>query len=203
MVKTTNGFGQLNQNDFIETLTNICISMVGNLNFPDQQGIATALTASKDDYIILAQKASGGGRAEILARDAKRAILVTQLQNLGNEVTAVAQGEKMKLDSSGFPSTGVRQSTPPLEKPETLKVFAGVSNGEIACIAKKQPGAHNVTYMITPDAADESSWKAFPRSKSKFVFENLVSGQRYYMKYMLQGVRNQSVESDVETYVAQ
>jgi hypothetical protein len=78
-----------------------------------------------------------------------------------------------------------------------------VSAGEINVVAKKQVGNERVDYMISTDPTAESSWKAYNSSKSKYLFTDLISGQRYYIKYALQGVRDQEVESDVVSYIAQ
>jgi len=203
MNKTTNGFDILSLPDFIDILNTICGKMTGNPNFPDQQDAVTALTADKTDFLILAQKASGGSRADILVRDAKRDSIVFQMRNLGNAVTAVAQGDLIKLESSGFPISKDRMPTPPLVKPDAPKVYPGVSAGQIAVIAKKQIGNERIDYMISAQPDNESSWKAYNSSKSKYLFTNLASGQRYYIKYALQGVREQEVESDVVSYIAQ
>jgi hypothetical protein len=203
MNRTKNGFDTLSLADFIETLNTITGKMNLNPNFQNLQEAVNALITAKGEFLVLAQKASGGSKEDILVRDAKRESLVFQLRNLGNAVTAAAQGDMVILTSSGFPLNKEPTPTSPLVKPDAPKVYAGVSAGEINVVAKKQVGNERVDYMISTDPTAESSWKAYNSSKSKYLFTDLISGQRYYIKYALQGVRDQEVESDVVSYIAQ
>lgn len=203
MNRTTNGFDTINLLDFTTMLGNICGKMTGNANIPDQQPAVTALMGDKNQFLVLAQNEDGGGKAAILERDSKRAAIVSQLRNLGNAVTAVAAGDLVILESSGYPVTKDRQPTPPLEKPEAPKVSVGINNDEIECIAKKQVGNERISYMISSDPAAEANWKTYSSSRSKYLFTNLVSSQRYYIKYALCGVRDQEVVSDTVSYIPQ
>ena len=203
MTRTTNGFDTMSQASFIETLNVITGKMTGNTNFPDQQAAATALNTEKDAFLILAEKATHGSKADSLTRDASRQSITIQLRNLGNEVTAVSKGDIIKLESSGFSFSKDKQPTPPLVKPVAPKLTAGVNSGEIECAAKKQAGNESINYMLSTDPLVETNWKIFTSSKSKFLFSNLVSGQRYYVKYTLVGVRDQEVVSDMVSYISQ
>src|SRR3954452_18579055 len=170
MNRTTNGFDKSSLPDFIESLNTICAKMTANPNFPDQQAAVSALCADKGGLLVLAQKSSGGSKGDLLARDAKREEIVFKLRVLGNAVTAVAQGEPMILESSGFPVSKDRTLTPPLVKPDAPKVFAGVNAGEIGVVAQKQVGNERINYLICIEPGNDGTWKAYNSSRSKYLF---------------------------------
>lgn len=203
MVRTTNGFARMNLADFTTMLINIAGKMNGNRNFPTLQEEVRELESKKNEYIILAEKATKGGQAEVYARDNCKSEIVVMLHKLGNDVTAVAAGNVTILASSGFSFTKPPTPTPPLVKPETPVLTAGVNNGEIICKTKKQRGVTNVSYMIAPVGTEPVNWKVYSSPNSKYLFTKLQSGVKYQVKIQLIGVRNQVAESEVATYIPQ
>lgn len=201
MNRTTNGFDKANQAVFMLILDTIISHMSGNPNFPDQKPLVDQLLADKQEYDDLVQAALKGGTQAILLRDEKRAAIVTSLRNLGNQVTAVCQGNIAMLESSGFEYTGDRQPSPPMVTPEPPKVSLGTGKGEIVCKAQKQ-GINMVNYFISADT-EGAAWQSYSSSKSTFLFSNLESGQKYKIKYQLVGPRDQVVTSDIMTYIPQ
>ena len=203
MVRTTNGFNSLKLADFIQKNNLICGKMTGNKNFPNQQASVTELCADRDEFATLVTSATGGATVAILERDAKRASITLKLQVLGSEVSAVAKGDISILESSGFSFTKSKQPSPDIVQPDAPKVSLGINKGEILCTAKKQVGNERVMYMISTNPDIDNNWTSYSSSLSSYLFDKLVSGQRYYIKYALQGVRNQEVESDIVSYIPQ
>ncbi|MDB5191467.1 MAG: hypothetical protein JWQ96_1030 [Segetibacter sp.] len=201
MERTKNGFDSLSEPMFIKTLNTITGKMNGNSNFLTLKTAVDALIADQEEYLTLSKNAVNGGTQAILLRDVKRAAIVTSLRNLGNNVTAIAAGDIVVLESSGFLYTKPKQPKGPLVKPEALKVMPGENKGEILCKAKKQ-GDNSVNYMICADEPG-ANWSIYSTSKASFLFTNLQSGKNYLMKYELVGTRNQTVVSDTTSYIPQ
>ncbi len=208
MKRVTNGFAKLSLPEFSQTLTIIISSMTGNPHFTSLQTDVQAMTAEADIYFALAVKAAKRDKDVILARDASRARVIDLLHDLGMQVTAVAKSNAEILSSSGFPYSRHPQNSPAMVKPETPRVSLGVNNGEIECKTSTQSGMKSVNYYITSDstllASDSiNAWNVTSYNKTKFTFNNLVPGQRYYIKVGLVGVRGQEVISDAASYIAQ
>lgn len=203
MVRTTNGYNSLSLALFSEALNVITGNMTGNANFPDQQTLVSTIVTEQGKFQQFIQKAASGTKVEIMFRDEKRSLITDLLHQLGNEVTAVANGATIMLESSGINFTQPRKPSAPLEKPEPPKVSPGINNGELVCVAKPQPGMKSIVFMLSNDPTVETNWKIFTSSTSKFLFENLEGGKRYFFKYKLAGVRNQEVVSDVVSYIPQ
>ena len=203
MIRTTNGYASLSLAQFAETLNEITGKMNGNTNFPDQQKLVDTLIDEQTKLLELIRKAANGAKTDSMLRDAKRSLVTDLLHQLGNEVTAVANGDAIELESSGIKFTQPRKPSPSLAKPEAPKVSPGINTGELVCVAKPQPGMKAIVFMLSNDPAVDSNWKIFTSSKSKYLFDNLEGGKRYYFKYKLSGVRNQEVVSDVVSYIPQ
>lgn len=203
MMRTTNGYASLSLAQFAEILNVITGKMNGNTNFPEQQKRVDALIDEQAKLLELIRKAANGAKGDSMLRDARRSFVTDLLHQLGNEVTAVANGDAIILESSGIKFTQPRKPSLPLEKPEAPRVSPGINNGQLVCIAKPQTGMKAIVFMLSNDPGVESNWKIFTSSKSKYFFDNLEGGKRYYFKYKLSGVRNQEVVSDVVSYIPQ
>jgi hypothetical protein len=208
MPRITNGFEKLSLAVFRKKVDLIVANMTDNVNFPglqpDVQDLAIALAA----YKLLDDAAAGRDGQAILKRDIARVALTDQLHLLGNDVTSVAKNNVEMMASSGFNYTQPRKNSPNMTKPAPPTLKAGVNGGEISCRTSKQPGMTGVNYYITADttalgATDGTGWEVVSINKVKYTFDSLVSGQRYYVKVGLVGVRNQEVFSDHVSYIPQ
>lgn len=208
MNRVTNGFSKMNTAVFSQRLESIVLRMTSNANFPAQQTAVDALAAEANLFYELAQKALDGSKLAILARDACRSRTTSMLHNLGFQVSAVADGDDEILASSGFAYTQPRKPYPPMYKPQPPVLSLGINRGELDCRAFKQPGMKSINYYITTDesalnAPDNTGWTIISYNTIKYTFTGLVSGQRYYVKYGLIGVRGQEVMSDAVSYIPQ
>ena len=208
MKRITNGFEKLSLADFRRKADFIVKSMTGNAFFPAQQTDVQAITTDLIAYKDLDDAAADRGGQAVLKRDIARTALTDKLHLLGNDVTSVAKNNLEKLASSGFNYTQDRKNTPDISKPGTPLLELGVNNGEITCRTSKQPGVTGVNFYSTPDiaaltATDGTGWQVISTNKVKLTLGGLVSGQRYYVKVGLVGVRGQEVFSDPVSYIPQ
>ncbi|MDB5190593.1 MAG: hypothetical protein JWQ96_156 [Segetibacter sp.] len=201
MDRTTNGFNLLNEAAFKKLLSTITGKMNGNINFPTLKARVDKLIADQEEYLTLSKNAVNGGRQAILSRDAKRAAIVTALRILGNNVTAIAEGDIAMLDSSSFKLTKPKQPSAPLVKPAAPKAYGGENKGEIGVKGKKQ-GQNTVNCMICMDEP-VAAWITQSTSRSSHLFTNLQSGKNYLLKYELVGSKSQVVVSDTISVIPQ
>jgi hypothetical protein len=208
MKKTTNGFPKLSSAEFTQRLGVIISSMANNAKFVSLSAQVDVLITKANAYYILDAKAAKGDRDVLLARKASRQDITDFLHRLGFSVSAIASGNAEVLSSSGFPFSKDAQKTNPMFKPEPPRVSSGTNNGDIDCRTSTQKGMKTVNYYISSDESsltDNSStgWTVISSNSTKFTFSNLNSGQRYYMKVGLVGVRGQEVVSDPISYIPQ
>ena len=201
LIRTTNGFDTISLPDFGNTLNTITGKMSGNKNFVTLADDVKKLNEESGTYLTLAQKAVKGGSEAMIARDNQRAVVVKLLHTMGNNVTAISDGDLAIMESSGFPYTKSRKPSPPLTEAAAPKVQNGLLKKQIKCKAKRQKGClPSIVFMITSTPELQDSWKTFVNAKVDFTFTNLQSGVEYSIKYMLNGPRNQHVESPVVTF---
>lgn len=207
MKKTTNGFPKLSAAQFTQKLRVIISSMSNNATFASLQPQVDQLITKANAYYTLDAKAAKRDRDILLARKAGRLDITEFLHQLGFSVSAIANGNPEVLSSSGFPFSKVPQKTNPMVKPEPPRVSSGTNNGDIDCRTSTQKGMKTVNYYISSSEgslADSSAgWNVISSNSAKYTFSNLISGQRYYIKVGLVGVRGQEVVSDPISYIPQ
>ena len=200
-IRATNGFETLSLPDFGNLLNTITGKMSGNKYFITMSDDVKRLNEESGIYLTLAQKAVKGGSEAIIARDSQRAIVVKLLHTMGNNVTAISDGNLAMMESSGFPYTKSRKPSPPLTQAQSPKVQNGLLKKQIQCRAKRQKGClPSIVFMITSTPDLQDSWKTFVNAKVDYTFTDLESGVEYAIKYALNGPRNQHVESPVVTF---
>ena len=201
-INVKNGFNKLSESALLTEATFINAQVKGNDNFPDQQKGVDNNIRLTDTYRTDLEAAKNRNPEAIAKKNASKQALIEGLRIVGAGVAAAAQGDLVKLKSSGYPLPKTRSASPALTAPVAPKALTGINAGEIILKGKKQPGSRGVVYSITSNP-ETGNWSAFGSNLSKFTFTGLTSGVRYYMKYSLTGVRNQSVTSTVVSYIAQ
>ena len=201
--RAKNGFDGMSESLFQTEVGTILEAMLGNTHFPAQQTLVDKCKTEYDQFVILRAQAAYGSREAKAARNASRSRLTALLHLLGYEITAVANGNIELLASTKFPFTGVSQKTPDMVTPAKPVVTLGANPGELIIKGKRQKGSNGYTFFISDNPADPTSWKSCASSKGTFVFSDLKNVHQYYIKYALNGVRNQVVISDVVKYATQ
>ena len=201
MKNVLSDYSRLNDADFAKLAGTIVLNMTGNVTFDTLKNEVDAVALIVEDYTTLLKQSNSGSRDVIAKRIEVRATLTTMLQNLGANVNAIAKGNVAKLATSGFMLSKTRGASAPLVQPAAPVVATGINKGEIRCTGKRQKGMISFSFLISIEGSNK--WQAFTSSRRKFVFSGLAGGGRYLIKYAILGVRNQVVESDAVTYIAQ
>ena len=208
MRRVTNGFPELSIAEFSLRLEVIVTSMTGNTYYPTLQPKVQEISNDADLYYPMVTRAEQQGATARAERDAARKKLTVALRSLGAQVTGIAEEDEVMLSSSGFNFTQPQKATPDIERPDAPNVSAGTNGGELTCKTYTQKGVKSVNYYITSDTTalstmDGSGWDIVSYNKTKYTFSGLTSGQRYYIKVGLVGVRGQEVISDYISYIPQ
>jgi hypothetical protein len=114
-----------------------------------------------------------------------------------------AKGNRVIALSSGFSLSKQPEPTPPLSKPENLRVEAGINPGELDIRVANVKNAISYMHQVSTDPTlAEASWKSVTSSTSQALIVNLQPGTKYYCRVGAIGSKKQLVYSDVVSRVA-
>jgi hypothetical protein len=176
----------------------------GNAYFADLQPTVLIVGAATTAYGNALDAAKSGDKTAIAMKEAKRNDLIALLRKLGDLVSAEAGGDRVKLISSGIPLAKGREPLPLLTKPNPPVLSAGLNAGEVVAEGEFEKAAKAIMHMVTADPiTSSSSWKSIVTTSRKYTFTSLESGKKYWFKQCVVGSKEQYVESDPVSYIAQ
>lgn len=175
-----------------------------NPNFPEPKPAVPAFTTTVDSYGTALTDAGNGDRQAVAKKNTLRKAVISGLRAWAMYVNTESQGDEDKLASSNFKKAKKREPVH-LAAPVIKAVMQGINPGSLEVSIKKPKGAKTLIYMIAKDPITETTeWESYGDTRSKFVFENLEQGAKYWIKVVAIGSNNQAVQSDeVAQYVMQ
>ncbi len=188
-----------------ETLSqSIYASMLGNDYYPTPLPALTVVDEAVNAYSdALVAALQTKGKNEVALKNQARETLTDLLGQLANSVMATANGDRVKLTSSGFP-IGKEGETITLLKPENIQITDGVNPGELMVKVKAVKGAKGYAHQYTPDPLTATSeWKQVLSTSCKCTITGLTPGQKYWCRVAAFGAYGQLVYSDVISRVVQ
>lgn len=205
IVKINKSFSSLTEPELDLKAQTIVTAMTGNANFPPPVPQLQTMSAASTAYSAALIAAKNGGKSEVAFKNEKRIELEASLSNLADYVSLTSNGNVAIIASSSFSIAKERQPSPPLVKPEIIKVTDGVNAGELTVTISRVPAARLYTYQFTKDPlTDNSEWTTSTISSlSKFTFQNLESSQKYWCRVLALGINEQVAYSDPVSRVAQ
>ncbi|MBO9681175.1 MAG: fibronectin type III domain-containing protein [Flavisolibacter sp.] len=175
----------------------VVAALTGNAFFPSlSPSLATVQTAinAYDDSLAAAKE---GGKANIAAKNARKAELVDVLTNLGLDVMKTCDGNEEMLGTCGFPLIKTPQPQPPLGTPVISKIELGQSTGELLVVIKTLKGARGYVIEYTEDPlGDDAVWHSQNSTTLKTLLSGLVSGKKYWIRVVAYGKGDQVMVSD-------
>jgi hypothetical protein len=158
--------------------------MTNNSYFPNPEPnlatIQTAITVYADALV----KCLDGTKQDTATKNAYRLNLEDLLGSLGNYVNLIAQGDLIKLDSSGFIISKIPEPVGILDAPPSFNVLLGNNSGEVTIeigVVDRASG-YIVLYSELPAPADNEHWNSKLFSKSKGLLTNLKAESKYAFK---------------------
>jgi hypothetical protein len=178
--------------------------MDGNANFPAPVPSVVDFTATVDSYSAALVDAGDRDRQAVAQKNTLKKAVNSGLRSWGMYVNTVSQGDADKLASSNLKPAKQREPVH-LTAPVIKALMQGLNPGSLVVAIKKPKGTKTLIYMIAKDPiTDETEWETFGDTRSKFVFDNLEQGAKYWIKVVAIGSNNQAVQSDeVAQYVMQ
>ena len=191
------GFSQL-ANDAFEAICRVIFSaLTGNVDYPKPVPTLAVYSAALENFSNLCSVAKDGTKNDKRLRDEARAVLNDLTKKLAQYVTITADGDAIKLGTSGFPFAKSWQPSAPLAIPENLKLAnAGSSKINVSVDAVADSKAYLIQFTKDP-LTDSSQWTSLNSSKRKMLVTGLTPGTTYWFRVAVLGVRGQITYSMV------
>lgn len=170
--------------------------MTGNPAFTDPIPTLAELTTVLDRYSKALIDAAGLDRVKVAEKNKLRFKLEQMLGQLGTYVNYVALGDEAIITSSGF---SVSKTPEPriITNPANLTITNGINSGQLVSSVKAVKGASGYLHEIAADPlTDASVWKSTPSSRSRFTFNDLQPGKKYWVRVAAIGTKDQIAYSN-------
>lgn len=179
-------------------LCQACIlALTGNLNFPTTSPALAILQTLVNDYQAALAAAAEGGKTNVQAKKAKKKELVTAMLALAINLMDTAQGDELKLTSTGLPLTKTRTPLPPIGIPVIVTIENGAGLGELDIAIKKVIGALLYVFQYTQDPLTaDSEWLSQNSTSIRTTLTGLESGKKYWIRVIAYGSADQMTMSD-------
>ncbi len=129
--RVTANFIRYKENELLSQAGGIVQRMKDSAVFPHPKPSIKKLEAALLDYRMKVQAAMGGGKIYVEAKKESKANLAKLLQQLAFYVNSVADGNLVKLYSSGFPVLAHKRKGSSPDTPSMLYIKDGNRSGEV------------------------------------------------------------------------
>lgn len=182
----------------------IKLALTGNANFPVTDPTLTVFSASSEEFTVALTNAAQRGKVAIAEKNEKRANLLSMMNALAINITALADGSKVKLLSSGFDLAIETPSRSQLAAPTNFILTDGPNSGDLKLSIKAVKDARSYNYELTPEPLTaDSLWSTKGSSSSEFVFTNMEVGKRMFCKVTAIGTRGQVMSTNILSRIVQ
>src|SRR5665647_540940 len=164
-------------------------SLNPNLNFTWKADVMTTFKSDTETYRTKLQLAKSGNSADIAAKNAARKELLNDIHDIAMEVNLQADGDEVKLKSSGLVMAKVKAKKGPLEKPRNLKVKTGANSGDFLCSVEANADATMYNFYTAPEPAPAAieEWRLTPSTTHSKNITGFKPGTQYAVKCAYQG----------------
>ncbi|RTL56072.1 MAG: fibronectin type III domain-containing protein [Sphingobacteriales bacterium] len=189
--------------DFENKVAHILNSMTGNPAFPAPIPALADVQAALDKYREDLIAAATLDRVAIAKKNQSRAELELLTKQLGMYVMFIAREDVAILTSSGF--TLSKQPEPRyITNPGNVTLSNGLSSGELVASVEAVPGAKSYVYQIVAtEPTDTTMWESITVTRSKYTFNGLLPGKRYWVRVAAAGRDEQIAYSPVASQYVQ
>src|SRR5258706_5404377 len=201
--RVTTGFEGLSDPDFQLKSDKIFQSMVNNIFFPNPTPDMATLSAAVTSVGTALLAAQSRDKNAVAVKNAARFTLSGLLTQLAGSVNTTANGDLVKLVSTGFDLAKDGESVP-LPKPGSPVLSDGINQGELISKIPSVAGSRAYGHRYTTEVPVANTvWVETISTSSKFMHTGLVSGQKYWCQVAAYGPFEQVVYSDSITRVVQ
>jgi hypothetical protein len=150
LVRVSYRFTQKRGARYLIFVRNILTLMPGLSAFPTPPSLAET-TAEADSYEDLTEKASGGDRQAIKARDEQFVVLDLRMRDTGAYVQGNCQNSAAILTSTGFEAIAPRSASAIPDVPANSRLEYGKNSGTLIYRFKRSKGARLFSIQLADD----------------------------------------------------
>jgi len=155
MAKVKLGLGTMSPDDVLLLANQIVTAMTGNANFPTPNPTLAAVSTA----------------------------LVALLTSLGDHVSNVSSGNRVKIESAGMGVKASNAPIGPLPQVQNLSITAGDAEGRLDLQWDPVHGTKNYQVQMSTDPNVPANWKLVDScSGSKLSLTGLTSGQKLWFR---------------------
>ncbi|MGB4776143.1 MAG: hypothetical protein WBP45_13270 [Daejeonella sp.] len=173
-------------------------ALENNADFTFEAGVLPDLQTSINDYRFKLNQSKNGSSADKAAKNEAKEVLADQLKEVAIQVNLQADGDALKLMSSGFRLAKTGAPVGILPKPTGFSVKSGKNSGELMLSVDANKNA-TMYYFYTapvPAPANLADWRLTPSTKSSINIAGFTPGKQYECKCAYKGSAEELVYSD-------
>lgn len=183
----------------------IILALTANANFPATVPTLVNFTTVKTTYSTALGRAVNRDRNFIAQKSAAKTALLLNMKLLSINIESLAQGDKVKLISSGFELTSDGEPSPAIETPTDFILSDGLNAGEIKFSARGSKPVVSYLFQVSTDPVitEDSKWTSKASTSREFTFSNLPSRALIHGRVAAIGRNGQEAFTGVLTRVVQ
>ena len=191
-------FSKLSDNNLESLALAVAAAITGNTHFPEPQPGLTAFNDSIKAYSDTLALAKTRDKVKVAIKNNLRETLLLDLRKMANYCSLVADGDRAKLVSSGFPVNAETASPKMLSIPENFTVQAGINSGEAIVSINRIATAIAYLLLYRP-AAENGAWTHVTNSLPWFTLTGLTTLETYQFKMGAIGSKGQIAYTETIT----
>jgi ATPase subunit of ABC transporter with duplicated ATPase domains len=190
--------------DLSNTAYRVLDGMTNNATFPNPSPDLATLKQTLQDYHTAYNQAANGDSKLVSAKNDKRAVLRDQLSKLATYVNSVADGDKTKLLSSGFPLARQKAVAQKLATIDKLEVDIATPTQATTSLKKRVAGARSYIHQYSTDGvSNDAKWVQKVITETSYTFTNLQPGVKYMFQIIAIGPNGQAESSPIISKIIQ
>ena len=176
----------------------VIAALTKNANFPNAAPLLKNLVTAQQVYSAALSVAKEGSRMQAAEKNVAKEAVIALMQQLCNEVNYVAEGDRVKLLSSGFDISKDIETPVVIEPAKNVVINYGSNSGEMTVAVKGVKGHKGLVFEYAVateknELAEDSNWISRPSSTTQCTIVNMPVGRRVLIRIGIAGPRKQLV----------
>lgn len=182
----------------------VIANMTGNPNFTTPKVSMLNMTSMADALEAAITAARGGDRQSRILRDNLVLDTRAMLKMQADYVRSECNGDRAKLESSGYELSRSREPIEKVGQPQNVKAATGLGAGEVEFRWKSVHGAHLYEmWKATFDAQGQMTWSMLGvTTRTRNIIQDLDSHELYAFRVNAVGVNGPGLVSAIVQAVA-
>jgi hypothetical protein len=198
-------YARLGDNELDNFSESVYKALNGNTNFTWSDGYLDGFNAANTNYRSKLEAATNGNSVNVAEKNSARKEVVDYLRDIAITVNQQADGDEVKLRSSGLRLVKSRSKVGLLPKPTGLSIKSGSNSGEFLCTVdpNNKTRMYNFYTAAVPAPEKIEDWRVTPSSSHSKNITGFKPGVQYAIRCAYQGSEPELVYSDTVLIYAQ